>query len=275
MVLKRISRSLLRRDWLAVVVEIGIVIAGILIALQLENWNQNRKAMVQAGVWRAAIIEDLRTTQRNLEWRIAYYQQALAFAEAALPALQNDEPFSPEQGWRIVLGSFQAGQIMPFRVSGPTYREVQAAGALDSIGNRDSLTRLANYYEVTANDVEVISGGSPPYRDMIREKMPWPLQRHIWNSNCQSQTISEDDGGFIFKLEHCVKPDLDQDITRAVMRFRSDIDLQDKLRGRMSQLAIVIASFARNVQIIEGIIASLNSDFHHLAESGNRRRVSN
>jgi len=69
-----------------------------------------------------------------------------------------------------------------------------AAGALDSIGSRDTLTKLANYYEITANDVEVISGGSPPYRDMIREKMPWPLQRYIWNSNCQSQTKSSDDG---------------------------------------------------------------------------------
>ena len=259
MILNQMADSLRRRNWSAVVVEIGIVIAGILIALQLDNWNQNRKAMAQADVWRAAIIEDLRSTQRNLDWRIAYYQQALAFAEATLPALQNHEPFSLEQGWRIVLGAFQAGQIMPFRVSGPTYREVQAAGELDSIGGRAALTKLANYYEVTANDLEVISGGSPPYRDMIREKMPWPLQRYIWDSNCQSQKFNEDDGGFVFTLEHCTKPDLDDEIASAVEQFRSDIGLQDKLRGRMSQLTIVIASFSRNFENIEGIIASLNN----------------
>ena len=257
MILNRMADGMRRRDWPAVVVEIAIVIVGILIALQLDNWNQNRKDAAQADVWRAAIIEDLRSTQRNFEWRIAYYEQALTFAEATLPALQSREPLSAEQGWPIVLGAFQAGQIMPFRVSGPTYREVQAAGGLGLIGSRAALTKLANYYEVVANDVEVISGGSPPYRDMIREKMPWPLQRYIWGSNCQNQTLSEVDGGFVFTLEHCAKPDLDEEIVTAVERFRSDPELQDKLRGRMSQLTIVIASFSRNIRSIEEVITDL------------------
>jgi hypothetical protein len=238
--------------------EIILIVVGILIALQLDNWNQKRKADNQAETWRAAIVEDLRSTQRNFEWRIAYYQQALAFAETTLPALRSKEPLSAEQGWGVVLGAFQAGQIMPFRVDGPTYREAQAAGALDSIGNRTVLTKLANYYEVAANDVEVIAGGSPPYRDMIREKMPWPLQRHIWASNCQDQQYNVDDGGFVFTLEHCTKPDLDQAVAEALERFRSDQELQDKLRGRMSQLTIVIAAFSRNIQNIEAIIVDLD-----------------
>ena len=238
--------------------EIILIVVGILIALQLDNWNQKRKATNQAEIWRAAIVEDLRSTQRNLEWRIAYYEQALAFAEMTLPALQSKEPVSADQGWGIVLGAFQAGQIMPFRVDGPTYREVQAAGALDSIGSRAVLTKLSNYYEVTANDIEVISGGSPPYRNMIREKMPWPLQRYIWATNCQDQQYNADDGGFVFTLEHCTKPDLDQVVAEALERFRSDRELQDKLRGRMSQLTIVIASFSRNIQNIKAIIADLD-----------------
>ena len=258
MILNQVTSSLRVRDWTAVLVEIVIVIAGILIALQLDNWNHNRKAKGQAEIWRVAIIQDLRSTQRNLEWRITYYEQALDFAESTLPALQDDAPVSAQQGWDIVLGAFQASQIMPFRVSGPTYREVQAEGALGSVASRDVLTMLANYYEVVSNDVEVISGGSPPYRDMIREKMPWSLQRYIWASDCQSQTYNEGDGGFIFVLEHCAKPDLDDEILGAVERFRSDIDLQDKLRGRMSQLTIVIATFARMVENIENIIERLN-----------------
>lgn len=64
----------------------------------------------------------------------------------------------------------------------------------------------------------------------------------------------------MFVLEHCAKPDLDDEILGAVERFRSDIDLEDKLRGRMSQLAIVIASFARNVEIIENLIESLGGE---------------
>jgi hypothetical protein len=93
---------------------------------------------------------------------------------------------------------------------------------------------------------------------MIREKMPWPLQRHIWASNCQDQQYNIDDGGFVFTLEHCAKPDLDQAVAEALERFRADQELQDKLRGRMSQLTVVIGSFYRNIQNIEAIIVDLD-----------------
>ena len=259
MILKQLAVQLRNRDWLSVFLEIGIVIVGILIALQLDNWNQERKAKAQADVWRAAIIEDLRATQRSLLGRIYYYEQALDFAETALPAMLGSETVSTEEGWKIVLGAFQAGQIWPLRISGATYREVQAAGMLDSIGTKFVMTKLTNYYEIAAFDVDVIAGGSPPYRDMIREKMPWPIQKHIWNSNCQSDSVNEGDGGFIFSLSHCVKPDLDNEILDAVNEFRSDLDLQRKLRGRMSQLMIVIAAFSRQVQHIEDIIDGLQN----------------
>lgn len=257
MILRQLATQLRHRDWLAVLVEIGIVIVGILIALQLDNWNQDRKANAQADVWRTAIVEDLRATQRNLLGRISYYEQALAFAETALPGMLGSGPVSAEEGWEIVLGAFQAGQIWPLRISGATYREVQAAGMLDSIGSKSVLTKLANYYEVAAFDVSVIAGGSPPYRDRIREKTPWPIQKHIWNSDCQSDSVNDSDGGFTFSLEHCDKPDLDNEILETVRDFRADPDLHDKLRGRMSQLMIVIAAFSRQVQHIEGIILGL------------------
>lgn len=257
MILRRLALQLRDRDWLAVFLEIGIVMVGILAALQLDNWNQARKAGAQADVWRAAIVEDLRATQRNLRGRVDYYEQALDFAETALPAMLSREPVSPEQGWKVVLGAFQAGQIWPLRISGATYREVQAAGMLDSIGTRADMTRLANYYEITAFDVSVIAGGSPPYRDMIREKMSWPIQKYIWNSNCQSSSVNDGDGGFTFALQHCTKPDLDGEILKSIEDFRADIELQNKLRGRMSQLAIVIAAFSRNIQHIDEIIENL------------------
>ena len=238
--------------------EIILVVIGILIALQINNWNENRKSKVQARIWRKEIIEDLRSTQRNLTWRIDYYKQALAFAESTLPGLLSQDSYSAEAGWGMVLGAFQAGQIMPFRIDGHTYREVQAAGRLYTIGSRKAVTQLANYYELTANDVEVISGGSPPYRDMIREKLPWVIQQYIWDSDCQRNTANDSDGGFVFTLEYCPKPDLDREIHNTVERLRADQDLQDKLRGRMSQLKIVIAAFARNVENIESIIQAMD-----------------
>lgn len=42
MILRRISKALRRQDWFTVVIEIGIVVIGLLIGLQINNWNENR-----------------------------------------------------------------------------------------------------------------------------------------------------------------------------------------------------------------------------------------
>ena len=77
--------------------EIFLVVIGILLALQVNNQNEIRKSKLQADIWRKDIIEDLRSTQRGLKWRIDYYKQALAFAETTLPALKNQKDLSNEE----------------------------------------------------------------------------------------------------------------------------------------------------------------------------------
>jgi len=49
MILARLAKSLRRQDWTTFAIEFVLVIAGVLIALEVDNWNQER---VEAGQFR-------------------------------------------------------------------------------------------------------------------------------------------------------------------------------------------------------------------------------
>ena len=42
MILRRISAAIRRQDWVTVLIEVGIVVIGLLIGLQINNWNETR-----------------------------------------------------------------------------------------------------------------------------------------------------------------------------------------------------------------------------------------
>lgn len=85
------------RGWSGVAVELVIAVAGILIALQVDNWNERRKEATEARVWRTQIIEDLQGTRADLAVRRDSYATELAFAETALAGLRSDGVVTAEE----------------------------------------------------------------------------------------------------------------------------------------------------------------------------------
>lgn len=259
LLMRRLFRAVRRQDWFQVLLELAIVVAGILIALQVDNWNEQRKAREQAQQWRQQLVADLRQNQRDLQGRMDYNAQALAFGEAALALLEAPEAPTGEAAWDAVLGAFQAGQIWPYRISGPTFREVQSAGGLGLVGNPRAQVALAYFYDVSAHDYELVSGGLPAYRQLVRERLDWSLQRHIWDSDCQA-SIERDGQGendTAFALVRCPAPADASRVAAAVDALRNDPELQRALRGRLSQLKVSQSSNQRQIERAEAVIGLL------------------
>ncbi|MCB1606552.1 MAG: hypothetical protein KDI71_06210 [Xanthomonadales bacterium] len=260
MLLRRFTAAIRRQDWFQVLVEILIVVAGILIALQVDNWNEERKARQQGELWRLQIIADLEQSIRDLQARRIYYGQALRFGEAALAAIEAPDPPTGEAVWDTVLGAFQAGQIWPYQLTGPSYREVQSEGSLGLIGSQEAQAALALVYDVSAYENELVTGGLPPFRGMIRERLSWPIQKHIWASGCQLGTgMTGTSPPDPFRLVRCDPPADQQALLEALQQMRDDVELQRSLRGRLSQLEISVSSTARRIERVRGAIALLQS----------------
>lgn len=83
MILRRIASSLVRQDWAALFAEFVLVIAGILIALQLDNWNSDRIAKSEEGDYLTRLVVQLEETRAFNEEAITETVDKLAQQDRA------------------------------------------------------------------------------------------------------------------------------------------------------------------------------------------------
>ena len=126
--------------------EIVLVVVGILIALQVNNWNEQRKNENRAVSYQKRLKEDIKEELKGLEDRIEYYTLVRKHGESVIDALTS-HPDSLNIGFLINL--YQATQIWEFRVVNDTYQELISSGNIELISNPDLRKYITRYYNET------------------------------------------------------------------------------------------------------------------------------
>lgn len=231
MILRRLASAIRRQDWFVVLIEFVIVVTGIVVAIQLDNWNEARLKAERAVDYRARLAEDLRYDLAVMKRRNDYFGEVLGFALEAETALSNKNPAFEESPWEVVLAAYQAGQAWPFAIFGATYRELQSAGELDLIGGAETMTLLSEYYD-NGSFQYAYSVPPSPYRETIRGRLPFALVSYIATSCEVSPTTDTQE------LHHCTEPEDTQDLASIVEELKDDQTILRELRTQMSQLRV-------------------------------------
>jgi len=100
MILRRLAESIRSQDWFVVIIEILIVVVGIFLGLQVDDWNQHRKDRADERVFIQRLHNDLlladELSSRVRERRLARHQfvidaNAVLFGTAGRDQLTRDE----------------------------------------------------------------------------------------------------------------------------------------------------------------------------------------
>lgn len=233
MILRRLGIAIRRQDWFAVLTEFVIVVTGIVVAIQLDNWNESRLRAERAADYRIRLSADLQYDLTVMKRRQEYFEDVLAFALEAESALSGKDPIAEEDAWAAVLAAYQAGQAWPFAIFGATYRELQSAGDLDLIGGAQTLTLLSEYYDNGAFQYAYSTPRSE-YRDLIRGRLPFALSRYIATS-CEASTTTNTQ-----ELRDCTEPEAGYEFAGIVEGLKKDRTVINALRTQMSQLRVQI-----------------------------------
>jgi hypothetical protein len=180
----RIAQRLRHHDWLAALLDLLIVVIGILIALQVSNWNQARIDAKRGSAYLGRIVADLDTDLRVNGNRGRFLAQVHRYGEQAL-AHADTGALVDGSAWKTILAYFQAGQFYAYSRESNAFAEMRDAGDLGLIRNPRLRSQLAFYYESSANrtaDV-MIMNLIPQYRQDIRSVTPMRVQDYIW-SHC-------------------------------------------------------------------------------------------
>ena len=241
----KLASRLRAYDWMAVVIELLVVVVGILIALEVSNWNQDRLDHGRADGYYRRLHAELTSDQHSIDTALSFWKRVSSYGEAAIA---NGETGALVGGsnWKTVLAWYQASQLMPFELQDTTYTEMRDGGGLVLIEQEGLRKRLADYYRLSGTGITAsILRLDPVYRVQIRGLTPWRVQQYIW-SHCfrlGKTGIAADQ-----HLIDCTAPISEAEAAAILVTYRHSSTLLQNLRSWMSALRVsaIVLSATRN-----------------------------
>jgi len=222
-------------DWMAALIELVIVVVGILIALQVSNWNQDRVDHARAEGYYQRLHAELIAEQRNIDDTLMFWKKVSAYGQTAIA---NGETGQRADGsnWKTVLAWYQASQIMPFELQDTTYTEMRDGGGLVLIDKKGLREQLAEYYQLAGTGITAnILHHDPAYRVQIRGLTPWHVQQYIW-AKCFTEGTSAN--AVNQQLIDCPSPISEDEAAAILDTYRHSDTLLQNLRSWMSTLSV-------------------------------------
>jgi len=136
---RKIRHQLLSKDKYSIYLlyaggEIILVVIGILFALQIDNWNDQRKERVKELDYLKAIKNDLELNQKEVESFIQLKQTAIESANIIIKYFENDTITNPSY---FNLHNLNVSITNRFEEKNNTFKELENSGQLTLISNQE------------------------------------------------------------------------------------------------------------------------------------------
>lgn len=241
MISRRIREHAASHNWFAVLVDLMIVIIGVFIGLQVDNWNQARIDRAEASDYRARIIENLKANEAEIAARAAYNRQIRAHAVAALTALQRPNPALGEE---FLVDAYHASQVWRRPFQRTAYDELVDSGVARKVADAPTRAALSAYYVGTSGFDETALRETA-YRERLRRAMDLRVQEAI-RSKCGDIVRRLPSGGEAPVLPDTCRLDLDPKLVeRTVGRLAALPELDQDLTRLIVDIDQKLALFAR------------------------------
>ena len=243
MLLRRFAKHLKTQDWTAITIEFGIVVLGVFVGLEVQNWNQSRIEREAAVTYHGRILEEIRRNEHNLMARRDYYEQIRSHAQAARTSLRAD---ASKLDGQFLVDAYMATQRWLLEIDRGVYDEILSAGVVDTVLDPDSRMRLSNYYVVFESVLTTITDDTK-YRNLVRMHLPVELQRDI-ESHCGDEVKTDARGAVSISLSSKVPEWEAETVNWGVTALLDQPELRASLNFRISDVDTKITVLERNIQ---------------------------
>jgi hypothetical protein len=241
MIFKRAVAGLRSQNWLAITIQLAIVIIGVFIGIQVANWNEERLERRETQRMLTRLKPELRNLLDLYASARTYYATTREYAATAFAGWQSDPKVSDRD---FVIAAYQASQIYATAINNATWATIFGADRLRTID--DSLIRnnlaFLMYSDTTQIDTEAVN---TPYRQNVRRVIPVEIQDAI-RAECGDRRPA-DNLQLWFLPKSC---DLDVPPAAAAMAaaaLRAHPQLVDDLRWHTA----AAAAFLNNIDTFE------------------------
>lgn len=184
MVIRRIRDHVATHDWFAVLVDVGIVVLGVFLGTQVNNWNEARIERQQAHDYRARLIAEVDFNALQFNAQRSYYRAVQDYGRQALGALNGSRPLSDRD---FLIAAYQLSQTDTTPAKSYIYDEMTASGMVTRLGDAALQQATSDYYLGLGASNRVMAE-TYPYRTLIRSVMPYGIQ-HAIRTQCGDRPV--------------------------------------------------------------------------------------
>jgi hypothetical protein len=143
MLLRRIIEHVKAQNWFAVGLDFVIVVAGVFIGLQVQQWNETRKDTVQHEKLLERLEDEFRDLEPVAAELVAFLHTSRKSTADVIDALRREQPPEDEAVFRFALA--RANWVMNFPDIATAYEELVATGRLSEIRSIELRKALIGY----------------------------------------------------------------------------------------------------------------------------------
>ena len=143
MLLRSITKHVKDQNWFAVALDFFIVVAGILIAFQITEWNAERDARAQERVWLTRLDGDFERILIQGDYLNPKMNEQIPAIQRVIAHIRSGNP--PELEGAFLEDLNQINRVWVNMEPSATYTELVATGELSKIGNETLRDKLATF----------------------------------------------------------------------------------------------------------------------------------
>lgn len=146
MIIKRLAKGIKDQDWFVVTIEVAIVVVGIFIGLQVDDWNEKRKLKAEVLVSYQGLIKDFDAIRPYAEVAVASHKSIANSLRELLLHLRGESTGEIDPA---VVAEALSGGDTAFSPPGAsaTYRSLVSSGSVELVDSRELRGLLAAYDE--------------------------------------------------------------------------------------------------------------------------------
>ncbi len=154
--------------------EILLVMIGILLALQVNNWNQERKNNKSESIYLNSVYSDLKEQSLMLDERINHENRNVELTEKAIDLIDNNLYQQNIDSLRLLI--LRSIGTRTFSTSDATYDDLKSTGNLQLISDVELKNKIIKLYNSIYEEDKIYSKNNPIveefYSNYMRNNKP-------------------------------------------------------------------------------------------------------
>jgi len=225
MILRRFMQHVKEQNWFAVGLDIVVVIVGIFLGMQVQQWYEEREFKSQERDYLSDVYEEVVYLSEDLELRKEFTNQVVESGKRALNYLDGDSSCEPECE-DLLIDFFHASQFWATEHKQEKYNLALSLGFPTDELAKATVDDLHNYFR----GWHAINQFSPPYRETVRSYFSADVFELLW---VKCHVILS--GGIEALIRDCKDDLASYDTTKILKAIHQDPTIRNELRFWVGQ----------------------------------------